>query len=193
MRAYKAFNANLQATMGRRGKFQFAPGGTYEEKECKCARNGFHCAENPLCTMEYYPEKDARFFIVEAGGEINQDGKGSRISCTRIALIKEISRIQLAAHACLYIQRYPKRDTESSHVQRDKGMCRWEGDFLIVRGKSPMAAGKKGTYLFLVQEYKNSSEIKGIYPLYIDGDEYLSDTWYGLQEGEICTKKNSDS
>lgn len=193
MRAYKAFNANLQATMGRRDKFQFVPGGTYEEKECKCARNGFHCAENPLCILKYYPEKDARFFIVEAGGEINQDGKDSRISCTRITLIKEINRIQLAAHACLYIQRYPNRDMEGSHVQRDKGMCRWEGNFLIVRGKSPMAAGKKGTYLFLVQEYKNSSEIKGIYPLYIDGDEYLPETWYGLKEGEICTKKNSDS
>lgn len=192
MRAYKAFNAKLQATMGR-GIFQFAPGETYEEPECKCATNGFHCAENPLCAMDYYPGTDSRFFVVEAGGEINQDGFGSRISCTRITLVKEITRIQLAAHACLYIQRYPERDMESRHAKRDKGTCWQKGDFLIVRGKSPMAAGKKGTYLFLIQEYKNSSRIKGICPVYIDGDEYLPDTWYALQKGEICEKKNSDS
>lgn len=188
MRAYKAFNAQLQATMGK-GTFQFAPGKTYEEAECKCARNGFHCAENPLCTLTYYSNMDARFFMVEADGDINQDGTGSRISCTRITLLKELTRPQLAAHACLYIQRYPARDTESGYVKEDKGKCTQKGDFLIVRGKSPMAAGVKGSYLFLVQEYKKSKEIKGIYPVYIDGEEYRSDTWYAVKGGKVCAKK----
>lgn len=189
MRAYKAFNADLQATMGR-GTFQFAPGGTYEEKECKCASNGFHCAENPLCTLDYYRGKDTRFFIVDAGGEINQDGEGSRISCTRITLLKEIGRIQLAAHACLYIQKYPDRKMESSHAKRNRAKCEEKDDFMIVRGKAPEAAGAEGSYLFLIQEYKTSSTVKGIHPIYIDGEEYLPDTWYCLREGEICAKQN---
>lgn len=192
MRAYKAFDANLRATMGQ-GIVQFEPGKTYEERECTCARNGFHCAENPLCTLEYYRRMDSRFFIVDAEGEIHQDGRGSRISCTRITLLKEISRIQLAAHACLYIQKYPDREMESSYAKRDKGRCNRKDDFLIVRGKNPEAAGTKGAYLFLVQECKNSRAIKGIYPIYIDGKEYLPDTWYGLRKGEICSKTNSGS
>lgn len=188
MRAYKAFNSKLQATMGRE-TFQFAPGETYEETECKCARNGFHCAENPLCTLTYYSGMNVRFFLVEAGGDINQDGVDSRISCTRITLLKELTRPQLAAHACLYIQRYPDRDTESGYVKKDKGECTRKEDFLIVRGKSPMAAGIKGSYLFLVQEKQRSKEISGIYPVYVDGEEIQENVWYGIKEGELCRKR----
>lgn len=65
MIAYKGFNSKLQATMGS-GTFQFEPGETYDEPECKCARNGFHCAENSLDVLDYYRAMDDRFFIVEA-------------------------------------------------------------------------------------------------------------------------------
>ncbi len=189
MLAYKAFNKNLQANMGR-GIFQFEPGKTYEEKECKCARNGFHCAENPLCTMDYYKGKDTRFFLVKAEGDINQDGSGSRISCTRITLVKELSRIKLAAHACRYMQAYPDREMESDHAVKDQGECLTEGDFLIVRGKHPKAAGVKGSYLFLVKEKKGSKEIEGIYAAFIDNREFKENTWYGIRGDKICRKKN---
>lgn len=188
MRAYKAFNAQLQAIMGM-STFQFAPGETYEETECKCARNGFHCAENPLCTLNYYHNMDARFFIVEAAGDINQDGAGSRISCTKITLIQEISRPKLAAHACLYMQDHPNRDMESVYVTKDRGRCKKSGDFIIVRGKFPVAAGVKGAYLFLVQEKPQSKEISIIYPFYVDGEEIRENTWYGIKEGELCKKR----
>ena len=192
MRAYKAFNANLQATMGD-GTFQFFPGETYEETECKCARNGFHCAENPLCALSYYPGKDTRFFIVDAGGDINQDGYDSRISCTRITLLREISRVQMAAHACRYMEKYPDRDEKSRYVVKDKGRCREKGDFIIVRGKAPMAAGVKGSYLFLVQESPQANKISCIYPVYVDGAEILENAWYGIKEGKLCRKKCCDS
>ena len=48
MKAIKAFNSDLCATLGK-GVMQYEPGKTYKESEAKCARNGFHCAENPLC------------------------------------------------------------------------------------------------------------------------------------------------
>lgn len=183
--AYKAFNSKLQATMGR-GTFQFEPGKTYEEPECKCAHNGFHCAENPLCVLTYYSDTSSRYFIVDAAGDINQDAHGSRISCTKITLVKEINRIELATHACLYIQRYPKRKMESGYAVMDSGECR--DGFIIVRGKNPKAKGQKGTYLFLMQEQEDTEDIAGIYPVYIDGKEYHAGKLYGIEEGEICEK-----
>lgn len=190
MIAYKAFNSKLQATLGR-GVFQFEEGKTYEEDECKCAHNGFHCAENPLCALSYYRSMDTRFFIVKAEGDINQDGVASRISCTKLTLVKEIDRIQLATHACLYIQKYPDRDTENStYVMDQRGRCDTAGDFIIVRGKSPRAAGVTGSWLFLLKEAKRSKEIDRIYPVYIDGEEYRENTWYGIRGGAVCVKKN---
>lgn len=188
MLAYKGFNSKLQATMGK-GTYQFEPGHTYEESKCKCATNGFHCAENPLCALSYYSVMNARFFIVEAAGDINQDGKGSRISCTKITLIREITRIQIATMACNYIAKYPERDMESSYAVRDKGTCLRAEDFIIVRGKQPVAAGVEGSYLFLLQEKPGSKEIEGIYPVKIDGKEYRKDTWYGIRGGAVCEKK----
>ena len=189
MMAYKAFNGALQATLGK-GVFQFEAGKTYEEDECKCAKNGFHCAENPLCALSYYSSMDTRFFVVKAEGDINQDGTGSRISCTRLTLVREIDRIKLAAHACMYIQRYPDRDEESNYVRHKKGSCVRAGDFVIVRGKSPQAAGVKGSWLFLLKEEKGSKKIEGVYPVYIDGEEYRENRWYGIKGGTVCEKKN---
>ncbi len=190
MIAYKAFNEKLQATMGR-GTFQFEPGKTYTEKECKCCKNGFHCAENPLCTMEYYGSMDSRFFIVDADGDINQDGQGSRISCTKLTLVKEIDRIKLAVHACLYMQDHPEREMESNHAVRDKGECNTAGDFIIVRGKSPRAAGVKGSWLFLLEEQQRTKDIRMVSAVFVDGREYLENVWYGMdRRGNVCRRKN---
>ena len=188
MYAVKGFNSRLQATLGE-GTVQFEPGVTYEESTCKCARNGYHCAENPLCALVYYSGMDSRYFFVEAAGDINQDGEGSRISCTRITLLKEITRIQLAVMACQYIEKYPERELESSYAVKDRGTCRIAGDFIIVRGKDPRAAGVEGSYLFLMQEAEDSQEITGIYPIQIDGKEYRKDIWYGIRGGAVCEKK----
>ena len=190
MLAYKGFNSKLQATMGN-GVFQFKQGQTYEESECKCAHNGFHCAENPLCALGYYRGMSSRFFIVEAAGDINQDGNGSRISCTKLTLLKEIDRIKLAAHACMYMQKYPEREMENSgYAKRDKGECGQEGDFVIVRGRNPQAAGVKGSWIFLLKEAKGSGAIEAVYPVFIDGEEYKAGTWYGIRGGKICGKKS---
>ena len=188
MFAVKGFNSKLQATMGK-GTFQFQPGGTYEEPACKCRNNGFHCAENPLCALSYYSSMDSRFFVVEAEGDINQDGVGSRISCTKITLVREITRIQLAVLSCKYIEKYPEREMESCYAVKDRGTCYKAGDFIIVRGKHPVAAGVKGSYLFLIQEAKDSKEIIGIYPFRINCEEFQEYTFYGIRGGNLCAKK----
>lgn len=189
MIAYKAFDKSLRAVRGK-GSFQFELGKTYEESECKCAENGFHCAENPLDCLRYYSEMSARFFIVEAAGDINQDGAGTRISCTRLTLKKEINRIQLAAGACLYMEKYPDRKWEGEYAKREEGRARRKGDFIIARGKHPAAAGVKGSYLFLIQEEKLTNCIKGIYPIEVDGEQYREDTYYHIRRGRVCKRKN---
>lgn len=189
MIAYKAFNSRLQATMGK-GTFQFEAGKTYREKECKCAENGFHCAENPLCTLDYYGGMDTRFFIVEAAGDINQDGNGSRISCTELTLLKEISRIILAELGADYIMQHPEREDENRHVKRDSGRCGIQGDFVIVRGKDPEAAGEISTYLFLLKEKKGSRAIEKMCRILIDGKRYKPGVYYRIRGERICRKQD---
>ena len=134
MRAIKAFNRNLQATLGS-GVMTMEAGKTYREKEAKCAHNGFHCAENPCVHSDTITIWIPWFFIVEAGGDINQDRNGTRISCTELTLIKEITRIQLAALACEYIRKYPDREENETHLCKDKGAATVKEDFIIVRGR----------------------------------------------------------
>ncbi len=189
MIAYKAFNKDLQATMGR-GVFQFEPGKTYEESECKCAHNGFHCAENPLDCMDYYRQMDTRFFIVEAAGDINQDGKDTRISCTRLTLKKEIDRIQMAVRACMYMESHPDREWMGRYAKAESGRADRAGDFIIVRGKHPQAAGVRGSCLFLIQEEPLTRQVKGIHTMEIDGKMFKEDTYYHVRGGRICEKKN---
>ena len=45
--AYKGFDKDLSCTAGG-NRFQYELGTWNEETEANCARNGFHCAENPL-------------------------------------------------------------------------------------------------------------------------------------------------
>lgn len=187
MIAIKAFNKDLQATLGN-GIMQMELGKTYEESECKCAHNGFHCAENPLCALDYYRSMDSRFFIVEAEGDINQDGTGSRISCTRLTIKKEITRIQLAALACEYIRKYPDREENTTHLSFNRGTASMKDDFVIVRGKNPKGQGVKGSYIFLVKEEKGSRQIKDIYPIYVDGEEIEANQYYGLRGDKLCKK-----
>lgn len=189
MKAIKAFNSDLCATLGK-GVMQYEPGKTYKESEAKCARNGFHCAENPLCALGYYSGLNSRFFIVEAGGEVNQDGNGTRISCTEITLLKEITRIQLAALACEYIRKHPDREEKGTHLNRDVGSVNLKGDFIIVRGKEPRGRGVKGSYIFLIEEKRDSLEIESIQALYVDGTKKKADKYYRLRGGAICKEKN---
>ncbi|MDD3369224.1 MAG: hypothetical protein PHP50_10120 [Lachnospiraceae bacterium] len=189
MLAYKAFNKDLRATLGR-GTFQYEPGKTYEEDSCKCANTGFHCAENPLGTLDYYSKMDTRFFLVKAEGDINQDGKGSRISCNKLTLVKELNRIEIAVHGCMYMQKYPNRENESKYVVSEKGRCDNKGNFIIVRGKHPAAAGVVGAYLFLIKEEKSSRDIATIEPILVDGEEYQANTYYCIRGGKVCKRKN---
>ena len=64
MIAYKGFKKDLKC----RG-FQFQEYGINETEKANCRQNGFHCAENPLDCLCYYPNwKNSAYYIVDASG-----------------------------------------------------------------------------------------------------------------------------
>lgn len=180
MIAFKGFNNKLQATMGN-GIFTYEIGKTYEESKAQCAKTGFHCVEEPLEVLSWYSYQGSRYCVVEAEGDIHEDGR-DRISCSRITLVKEISRIQLAMYECLWIKKHPQR-RYSNHICKDEGEA--AGEFVIVRGKNPRAKGKKGATLFLLKEYARSAEIKEIGVYEVDGLQIKENRYYNITGNEV--------
>lgn len=177
MIAYKGFTSDLTARMGR-GTYQFEVGRKEITKEANCASNGFHCAENPLDVLNYYSLPTDRFFIVKAEGDIHEDACGSRISCTELTPVKEISREGLALHGCDYMLKHPDREW-NSRVSKEEGSS--DDYFAIVRGKHPKAKGEKGTTLFLLQEAEESNEIINITVHKVDGKFIKAGKYYNVE------------
>lgn len=101
--AYKGFDKDLSCTAGG-NRFQYELGTWNEETEANCARNGFHCAENPLDCLSYYPDwGSALYYLVLADGDIDEDANDSRISCTRLRLVKQLELPEFIAHSLRYI------------------------------------------------------------------------------------------
>lgn len=174
MIAYKGFNKDLTCTMGH-GTFQYKVGETYEEKEAECAETGFHCVEEPIEVLSWYSSNTSRYCIVEAGGDIHEDGN-NKIACTKIKLLKEITLQQLGALECKWIQDHPER-AYSSRVRRDRAKADSKG-IVIVRGKNPKAAGDLGSTIFLLREAKETKEIEEIGVYQIDGVEFMPEIYY---------------
>lgn len=189
MIAFKGFHNNFQCTMGK-GTFQYEVGKTYEEKECKCTANGFHCCENPLDVLDYYRGQHDRYAVVKAEGDINQDACGTKIACTKMTILKEITRLELGAYGCDYIRKHPEREITSPNLYMDKGKCNASSDFVIVRGKKPRAAAVAGGCFFLLIEEPDSPEIKDIYVYCANGTDAKPDTYYTIREGRLCEEKN---
>lgn len=185
MIAYKGFTKDLTARMGR-GIYNYQIGRTETNSESNCGRNGFHCTEEPIEVLGWYNSPNDRYCIVKAGGDIHEDGTG-RISCSELTPIKEITRIQLAAHECDFLMRHPDREY-NNRVFREKGTSTKDG-FVIVRGKHPIAKGNKGDILFLLEEEKKSRSIKNIMVLQVDGKEVIPNKFYGVDGKEIADAK----
>lgn len=168
MKAFKGFNPDLKC-LG----YQFNKFGMNETEEANCASNGFHCAENPLDCLTYYSNwKSSVYYEVEALGDLDEDGIDSKISCTKMRLIRRLSLNRFLFEAILYMVQHPKRPW-NSHVYKEQGTA--VNGFVVVRGKAPMARGKKGDVLALVQE-DNTGEISevGLF----EAEE--PDTWYDV-------------
>lgn len=176
--AYKGFDKDLSCTSGR-NKFQYQLGVWNEEPKAKCVSCGFHCAANPLDCLNYYRDWDqAVYYLVAADGDINEDGVDSKISCTKMKLIRQLNVEEFVTHALHYMSEHPWKKRHSQ-VRMDTGAAK-ENYFTIVRGMDPIAKGELGSVLGLVKEDADQ-EIIEIGLFVIDGEEYLCDTWYDVE------------
>lgn len=183
MLAYKGFRNDLTCTLGK-GRYQYRENEWHEENCANCMSNGFHCAENPIDCLIYYPDWDtSAYYLVEAGGDIDEDNSDSKISCTRIKLLRRLSVYDFTVAAVEYICRYPYRKIRENNNRRirltkNKGKA-VEGGAVIVWGESPQASGPAGSVLALIK-IGADRKIKGVCVRNVDGDRYKADTWYRI-------------
>lgn len=173
MFAYKGFCKDLTC----RG-YRFARDRVNVTEKANCRQNGFHCAENPLDCLNYYGDwRNSAYFVVKAEGDLDEDGCDSKISCTHIRLLKELDMQELLLHALGYMVRHPERPWNSC-VREEKGVG--ENGFSVVRGKHPVASGRKGDILALAKEAANSRQIQEVGLFVIDDVTYFSNVWYDV-------------
>lgn len=181
MIAYKGFNKDLACTRGR-GTFQYQIGQTYKEDKAQCVSTGFHCVEEPIEVLRWYSSDTSRYCIVEAGGDVNEDGL-DKIACTEITILKEITLEQLGILECEWLMKHPEREF-SAHVKKETGRAGKNG-IVVVRGKNPKAVGDLGSTIFLLKEGKGTREIISAGAYRIDGENYMPDTYYNAEGRQV--------
>lgn len=184
--AYKMFNADLTCTMGK-GTFQYEPGKWYEEDAANCVKNGFHCAENPLDCMNYYRDWDkSQCWLVAVDGDMDENGTDTKISATRIRLIRRLDLQEFISHALSYIVTHPDLPM-NQQVKQEKAEAREHDKYVIVRGKDPVAAGTSaGQYIALLTEEPFTSRIAEAGLFLVDGSEIKPGLFYDVEGRARC-------
>lgn len=192
MKVFKATRADMACTMGK-GTFQYELGKTYTAEGCRCGRTGLHTCEYVLGCMGYYPlDGKNRFFLAEASGDIHEiGGDDTRVSSTKLRLLKELSIMEICYEALSYMIHHPKREWEvhGTNLSAEKDIVRGGGrGFLgIARGSEPVIQGKLGAVLGMAQE--QDGEIVNARIIYIDGERYLPDTQYQLTKEGLLVRR----
>ncbi len=172
MIAYKGFEPGLICR-----KYQFHIGLNVTDK-ANCAQNGFHCAENPLDCLSYYPDMEKSvYYLVDAGGDVDEDSCDSKISCTELRIIKQLSKADFFLHALAYMADHPGRvwnvNVHRDHAEASRG-------FAVVRGIDPVAKGGLGDILAFAMESADGNKIIQVALAQVDGRKVMPDIWYGV-------------
>lgn len=172
MIAYKGFRPGLICR-----DYQFVMGLNVTDK-ANCAANGFHCAENPLDCLTYYPRMEhSEYYLVDAGGDVDEDDHDSKISCTRLTILKKLEPGEFFLHALAYMADHPGRDW-NCHVTSEFGSA--SDGFAVVRGFEPKAKGQMGDILAMAKEDPETGKILQISLAQVDGKKVLPNTWYDV-------------
>ena len=146
MIAYKGFRPGLIC----RG-YQFVMGLNTTEK-ANCRENGFHCAEDPLDCLSYYSSLEhSEYYIVNAGGDIDEDEHDSKIACTELTVIKRLTKEELFLHGLAYMADHPRR-VWSSHVAANRAMANC--GYAVGRVKTPLPPADWETSLLLRRKHR---------------------------------------
>lgn len=185
MTVYKATNRQMECVMGN-GVFQYELNVPATAEQSFCGSTGLHACEYVLdCTIYYSLDGSHRFFLAEAEGDIAEDGQNTRISCTKLTLLRELNHRQIAGEAMIYIVKHPHRDGWHKNeamlsVAADEATMNKRDGIAIARGLDPQVKGSIGAHLGLLQE-NEAGDIIDAKLFTVDGKRYLADTWYTLK------------
>lgn len=172
MIAYKGFRPGM-VCLG----YQFLMGLNVTD-QANCRKNGFHCASNPLDCLTYYPNMDeSEYYIVDAGGDIDEDEHDSKIACTELKIIKRLTKEEFFLHGLAYMTDHPLQKW-SRHVKKDKANA--ENGYAVVRGADPIACGKRGDVLAFAKESPDGKKIEQVSLARVDGKKVMPNVWYGV-------------
>ena len=136
--AVKGFAPNLEATHGVSG-FTYKPGSNVCEKS-KARSCGFHCAENPFDCLKFYQwDGTNEFWAVSADGDIDESGDDSKISCTKMTLIRRIDEVEFLMLFVRYCMRHPNFLSSFPEEKVD-------GIFRVVVSQKPDYVQKQSLY-----------------------------------------------
>ena len=83
--------------------FQFEVGAHYEHNgKVEPCKSGFHACKNPLDVWNYYPI-NSRYAIVEIAGDVVDSGSDSKVACSNISIVQEITLTELINHSVKYM------------------------------------------------------------------------------------------
>ena len=140
--------------------------------------NGFHCAEYPLDCLSYYPNMEqSEYYLVDAGGDMDEDDHDSKISCTQLTIIKRLEREEFFLHALAYMVDHPFRQC-NSRVIREFGSA-WSG-YAVIRGIAPRSKGPLGSVLAMAKEDPQTGKIVQVAITTVNGTTVLPNTWYDI-------------
>lgn len=181
MIAYKGFHPGLICR-----DYKFVMGLNVTEK-ANCRANGFHCAEDPLDCLSYYPNMaHSEYYLVNAGGDVDEDGHDSKISCTELTILKKLDREEFFLHALAYMMDHPGRKCNGS-VMRNIGTAQ-KNDFTLVRGTDPVAKGGQNSLLAFAKEEPKTGKIVQVTLTCVDGKRAKPDVWYDADLKERTVK-----
>lgn len=153
-------------------------------EQAKCVRDGFHAAEDPLDCLDYYHSFEGNeFWLCEAGGDIDEDGSDSKISCTELRLLYRLDLTLFVAMALRYMAQHPNR--------RRNVRVKWQhgetdaNHFVIVEGD--------GTHDRLTARGRAVGDVIGFHDMwsgkviafYVDGQTIKPGKWYDINGEEV--------
>lgn len=116
-------------------------------------------------------------YIVNAGGDIDEDEFDSKISCTELTVLRRLTKEELFTLGLAFMADHPKRKW-NSHVKKDKAVACC--GYAVVRGVDPVAQGsRKGDVLAFAKEDPVTGCIQQIVVATIDGKKLRPNEWYG--------------
>ena len=181
---YKMFEKGLKC----RG-YQFKVG-VNECDHATCVKEGFHAAENPLDCLSYYPNFDSsECWLCYADGEVHENGTDTKISCTRLEILRRLSKPVFVAESVNYILAHPRRPLNSRVYVCDgkNRVAPVNGNgFAIAVGEEPRAKARaNGDIIALLVTSRSGNGYEKI--VFIHGDEVkFGVTYKALRDPDEC-------